>query len=217
MENYLDADLWKIFPNTKRVGIQVSGGADSALVLYNLAKCTYNTDIFVITGALKTENYFNIKYAVDVVEEVKRLTGTDRIVEHILAKKDQGGETAGTDPNVLYRKRMINKVAKKYKLDLMLNGVTMNPPQGILENGRDIRRDKRMPLCVQDEWLPTFRPFAQTDKRTILKLYKELNIMSLFEKTWSCEGTVDSTKNFAEPCQQCWWCQERQWALEAVI
>ena len=114
---------------------------------------------------------------------------------------------------------MINKLAKKHKLDIVFNGVTMNPPKGILEAGRDMRRDKRMPLIIQDDLMkvPVVRPFAQSDKRTILEFYKKLNIMSLFDKTWSCEGTVDSTNNFTQPCQQCWWCQERQWALGAVI
>ena len=36
MENYPDADLWTIFPNVKRVGVQVSGGSVCALLLYNL-------------------------------------------------------------------------------------------------------------------------------------------------------------------------------------
>ena len=219
MENYLDSDLWKIFPNVKRVGIQVSGGADSALVLYNLVNCINDADIYVITGSINTENNFNEKYAKDVVAEVQRLTNTKSIKEHVFKRQKQRGQQAGTDPNVIYRKSMLHRVAKKYNLDLMLNGVTMNPPKGILDEGRDKRRDKPMPLKIEDEWLlvPVFRPFAQNDKRTIMKQYKKLDIMSLFAKTWSCEGTIESTQNFTVPCGECWWCKERQWAMEEVV
>jgi 7-cyano-7-deazaguanine synthase in queuosine biosynthesis len=218
MRHYLDLDIWKIFPNVKRVGVQVSGGADSALVLYTLVKCIKDADIYVITGSLNTENNFNEQYAKDVVAEVIRLTDTKSIKEHIFKRQRKRGEQAGTDPNVIYRKGMLHNVAKKYNLDLMLNGVTMNPPKGILDEGRDERRDKPMPLTVEDEWIvsPIFRPFAQTDKRSIMKQYKILDIMSLFEKTWSCEGTIESTQNFTVPCRECWWCKERQWALEVI-
>ena len=213
MENYLDADLWTIFPNVKRVGVQVSGGADSALVLYTLVKCIKDADIYVITGSLNTENNFNEQYAKDVVAEVVRLTDTKSIKEHIFKRQRKRGEQAGTDPDVIYRKGMLHNVAKKYNLDLMLNGVT------ILDEGRDERRDKPMLLKIEDEWLviPVFRPFAQNDKRTIMKQYKKLDIMSLFEKTWSCEGTIESTQNFTVPCGKCWWCKERQWAMEAIV
>ena len=86
MENYLDADLWTIFPNVKRVGVQVSGGADSALVLYTLVKCIIDADIYVITGSLNTENNFNEQYAKNVVAEVVRLTNTKSIKEHVFKR-----------------------------------------------------------------------------------------------------------------------------------
>ena len=172
-------------------------------MLYNLI-CINEADIYVVTGSLNTENNFNEQYAKDVVQEVIRLTGTKSIKDHIFKRQRERGEQAGTDPNVIYRKSMLHNVAKKYNLDLMLNGVTMNPPKGILDEGRDKRRDKPMPLKIEEEWLlvPVFRPFAQNDKRTIMKQYKKLDIMSLFEKTLSCEGTQNHTKLYCT-CGEC--------------
>jgi 7-cyano-7-deazaguanine synthase in queuosine biosynthesis len=53
------------------------------------------------------------------------------------------------------------------------------------------------------------RPLINIDKIDILKLYKKYNIMNLFELTHSCG--VSTT-----PCGGCYFCMERQWALDNI-
>ena len=59
------------------------------------------------------------------------------------------------------------------------------------------------------------------DKSEIVKMYKSLDIMDLFEITRSCEGTFENityetyTKGQQVPtCGECFWCKEREWAIE---
>lgn len=201
--------------SAKLIGVQVSGGADSALVLYTLLK-NYDTDIIIITGSLNKENNFNEIYATNVVDEIRKLTATDKIVKHLFVKFDDKGP--GTHPSVIYRRRMMDKIASDNGLDLIVAGLTMNPPKGILSEGRDTRRDNPMPVWIYDECVvPVYRPFAQLDKRAIIKAYKQLDILSLFDKTWSCEGSKEDTNNFSIPCKKCWWCKEREWAVNAEV
>ena len=64
-------------------------------------------------------------------------------------------------------------------------------------------------------------PFVYTTKDWIIKQYYENNIEDLLDITRSCEGEFDGldytsyTPGQDIPiCGECFWCKEREWAIE---
>lgn len=61
-------------------------------------------------------------------------------------------------------------------------------------------------------------PFRNADKRLTVSLGAEYGILDfLINNTRSCEGRRIITDNFTKTCYgdyKCWWCHEREWALE---
>jgi 7-cyano-7-deazaguanine synthase in queuosine biosynthesis len=65
-----------------------------------------------------------------------------------------------------------------------------------------------------------FHPFRFIDKSEIVKTYKELDLMDLFNITRSCEGEfegIDYTNykpgQYVPTCGECFWCKERERAI----
>jgi hypothetical protein len=64
-------------------------------------------------------------------------------------------------------------------------------------------------------------PFRFVEKDWIYKQYKDLGILWLWDITRSCEGTFESInyinydpKIEVPVCGECFWCKEREWAIE---
>lgn len=57
---------------------------------------------------------------------------------------------------------------------------------------------------------PNLAPFKEVDKRFIVQCYKDFGYESLLKQTNSC---TDPAGN----CGECWWCQERSWAINTVF
>ena len=60
-----------------------------------------------------------------------------------------------------------------------------------------------------------YQPFRNADKRMTFWLADKLGILNdLNTMTNSCEGNKYETGNFKYTCNTCWFCLERQWALD---
>ena len=79
---------------------------------------------------------------------------------------------------------------------------------------RDWKPIKRIPGYHQWDEVskgdPNFAPFKDVDKRFIVQCYKDFGYESLLKQTNSC---TDPAGN----CGECWWCQERSWAIDTVF
>lgn len=60
------------------------------------------------------------------------------------------------------------------------------------------------------------RPFIDIDKRDIAKIYYDYQILDLLDLTFSCGSLEKQGKEFF-PCNQCYFCMERNWALQSII
>jgi 7-cyano-7-deazaguanine synthase in queuosine biosynthesis len=116
-------------------------------------------------------------------------------------------------------------ICKKYNMDAFYNGVTRNPRlaafNGMCERDVEPAADNKHLLAMEHMGFMAYHPFRFTDKSEIVKMYKALDIMDLFEITRSCEGTIDgidytnyTSGQYVPTCGKCFWCKEREWAIE---
>jgi hypothetical protein len=114
---------------------------------------------------------------------------------------------------------------KAYDVDAYFNGVTCNPKtlefKGMDE--RDIEpteENKHLEYMIHMDKV-VCHPFRFVDKAWIVLQYKELGIMDLFDLTRSCEGVANGIDyktykkgQYVPVCGECFWCKEREWAIE---
>ena len=197
----------------KRVGIRISGGADSAILAYMLAvyKRDYkpNMSIHPITCINDRKPYQEV-FAKQVLAKITELTGVE-FDEHFVENVDGGRyrEDQGIFQESLYK-------AKKINIHFM--GETLNPPIGVevdwkfAGDGRDPTRDEKGQTHVP---IVIYKPFRNIDKKAIAELYQHYGVLdTLFPLTRSCEI---HTFDFSNHCGGCWFCLERKWGFGRYV
>jgi hypothetical protein len=137
---------------------------------------------------------------------------------------DEYGKTVSGD-NVQIRS-YAEYICHQYNIDAYYNAVTHNP-RGVDFKGlptRDIEpSENNQHLSIMkhmDRW--AIHPFRFVEKDWIYKQYKDLDLLWLWDCTRSCEGTFegidyinyDPIKTMVPTCGKCFWCKEREWAIE---
>lgn len=192
------------------VGVTVSGGADSAILLYFILKMTSNpVYIFSVVNQFKLGT--NAKCSIDVVSKCAELTGNYNFT-HILEYTPMQ-----TKENLFNTPR---KFLKNGSISYLYTGVTKNPPDNVTETfkrqtSESVHRD---PSVTRTEIHENFiMPWTNVDKQTVRRIYENYNLLeSLFPLTRSCEWSTNM-KNVENPgtghCGECWWCEERLWGF----
>lgn len=222
------ADIY--IPLKGPIGIWMSGGADSSLLAFLLAKTIkdYNLNIKILPMSFKREDKpWNLWTAANVVERIENILNINRgdiFLNHNFC--DFGD----------YRQKLahMNKIRNHIVLlkennlvTIVYNGLTHNPdplpPE--LENDRETTRDVSQQEFINEksdkhdfEEKIISKPFLFLDKSFIASMYKKHDLLeSLFPYTRSCEGYIKNTNFFKEPCKKCWWCKERKWAFGKYV
>ena len=198
------------------VGIMVSGGIDSAILLYYLMKHCSNTIHIYTTGSNKKFRRNSI-IAPRVVEKCIQLTGNNNVVHHIHY------DESATDSSMIDAPQ---KDLDKQEINIVYDGTTMNPPQDIAsqftpELAFDSSRSdtgNNIMLYNDDRF---YMPWANTNKKGIAQMYRKENLIdSLLPTTRSCEydPTCEYFDNIKDPglehCGECWWCKEKEWGFK---
>jgi hypothetical protein len=113
----------------------------------------------------------------------------------------------------------------KYNIDAFYNAVTRNPKdvnfKGMVERDIEPTEDNTHLEYMIHMGRVASHPFRFVDKSWVVNKYKELDIMELFDITRSCEGEfedIDYTNykagQYVPTCGVCFWCKEREWAIE---
>jgi hypothetical protein len=189
--------------------ISVSGGADSALLLYFLLKYTKDR-VHIFTLADGTKNIINAKSAMDVVYKCALLTDNYNFEHHI-----------DYSPNFVdsFVERLPFQYLEKKEFNVLYAGITNLPPT---EDRRsfygDFYEETRNPNITKEVFRYNFSyiPWANNDKKKIAQIYKEFDLLhTLFPVTRSCEWNekVGGTNPGTNHCGNCWWCHERKWAF----
>ncbi len=226
-------------PNWKNVAISVSGGADSALLAYLVCEQAYehDTTIHIVNHVRMWKTRPWQQYDAERVYKwlFQRFYHTNfkRHTNFIAPDIEYGN----IGPNLTdeYGKKVSGDniqqraygefICNKYNIDAYYNAVTRNPRlasfNGMRERDIDPNEDNKHLERMTHMGVEVLHPFRFIDKSEIVKKYKELNLMDLFEVTRSCEGEFDGTDyttykpgQFVPVCGECFWCKEREWAIE---
>jgi len=220
----------------RSIAVSVSGGADSALLLYLLCKeVTYQT-VHIINNirCWKTKpwqehdaecviNWVKEKFPNITFELHKNFIAPDLEYGEIGPNiRDEYGKMVSGD-NIQIRS-FAEYICSKNNIDAYYNGVTKNPEVdlgGMSERDIELNENNQHLLIMKhmDRW--AIHPFRFTTKDVIIKTYMEENIVELFNLTRSCEGTFDwlDYRNYKKgelvpACNECFWCKERDWAVD---
>ena len=212
----------------KRIGISLSGGADSALLAYLILSQT-DADIYFTTQIRMWKTRPWQRYiAQDVVEWFQNRFNNH--IEHIEGfvppEMEEPSTTYITDeygatkPGNRIILRSFNEfVGHTYNLDAWFAGVNKNP-EDILGGPKE-RYKGVLPLHMKHMGVDIFHPFVYTTKDWIVKQYFEHSIQDLLDITRSCEGefegldyTTYTPGQHVPKCGHCFWCKERQWGID---
>lgn len=228
-------------PNWNNIAISLSGGADSALLGYLLCELVerHNQSITIHTishirmwktrpwqqyDAIKVYEYLTTKFQnLSFVKHTNFIApdleygfiGNSIIDEH---KKSVSGD------NIQIRS-FSEYICFYHQIDAYYNAVTRNPKnvEFIGMNSRDIEltEDNKHLQLMHYMNKVVSHPFRFIEKSWVVKQYKDKDILDLFNITRSCEGDFENL-NFqtyvprqeVPICGQCFWCKEREWAIE---
>ena len=237
--NFHDIDGVKIpFDNGwKKIAISVSGGADSALLAYILCNLVKDQEVHIIshTRMWKTRpwqsydslNVFN--FLKEKFPDVKLQRHTNFIAPELEwgdkgpILEDEYGKTVSGD-NIQIR-AFAEYVCFHNNIDAYFNAVTRNPRnvEFVGMPTRDINQDSENEHLLIMKHMNRYacHPFRFTEKSWVIKQYKNLGIDSLLSITRSCEGEFENINyqtytpgQYVPICGTCFWCKEREWAIE---
>jgi hypothetical protein len=225
--------------NWKNIAISVSGGADSALLAYLLCEIVKDHGITVhIINHIRMwkskpwqqydgEQVYNWLFQnfrhVTFVRHVNLISPDIEYGNMGPIIKDEYGKMVSGDN--AQQRSYAEFICHKYNIDAYYNAVTRNPANidlgGMAERDIDPTEDNKHLLEMIHMGRHVFHPFRFIDKSKIVKKYKELNLIELLNITRSCEGEFDGI-NYATyipgqtvpTCGTCFWCKEREWAIE---
>ena len=238
--NFIDIDDIIIgLYNKGPVGIGLSGGADSAVLLYILMANASNTIHIYNMSSSKRRISFG-KHVDSVIETCSRLTGNNNYIVHKTSVEP--------DESVEFYIKMLTEALDKKEVDMIYLGLTKFPPRDVYSKfscqqpdwHNDFRSDEiehplfgfnipvekaehfgeQCPLTIDGK--PTdslsldsrvYIPLFNHNKKDIAKLYKFFDIeKSLLPVTRSCEND----NHINSHCGNCWWCHERIWAFDSL-
>lgn len=214
--------------NWRKIGISLSGGADSALLAYLILNNT-DADIYFTTQIRmwKTRPWQGY-VAKQVVEWFRKRFNNhiEHIENFIPPELEEPASTLIVDEYGKLKpgNRIILRAHNEYvcfihKLDAWYAGVTLNPSQhfdGALED----RNNANLPIITEHMGVTVVHPFVNVRKNQIIKEYLNLGIKDLLDTTRSCEGEFEGLnyKNYipyqeVPVCGNCFWCKEREWGI----
>jgi len=212
-----DTDKTTYYKKIKKIGIWVSGGADSSILLYCLSKMIKdeNLNFQIQPLSVRRGRPWNPIYAANVIDWIVDELNFENMLPHIVYYPDKNDEYQRE--NKEFRERDVENFNNGI-VDVMYSGITMNPPaddKTISKNKERSRDETSERLIVNDSLMCLYiNPFFNINKKHIAEIYNQFNLIdTLFPLTRSCEGFAQDTGYYTYHCGKCWWCEERMWAF----
>ena len=202
-----------ILKDRKHIWISVSGGVDSASLLYLIA--SYVTDVEItpwcVVDTTRPGNDIAAQKIIDVVSKRTGFIFNNLIVDYIT--KEPGGN----------KNKLIYPIFKRMQTsglyDCYVDALSAAPPieemkstKGFYKAFKRITTEDRTSRDnITHKYVNKFlffKPYLNIDKQDIADIYEDHDLMNdLFPLTESCVGR-DKT-----PCMECFWCHEKYWAF----
>jgi len=226
-DNFGQTIDFEIDPQYKKIGVNLSGGADSAILFYMV--CEYlktnnrtDTSVSVMSCANDLKHRWNVRKAADVINYTIDKLKFNPVDTHYSYYRDK--------QEVEYFHAVEAKLFDDKRVDMIISGITANPKVNadiedskgnvinLNETGLSERAEKEQAIFIfVSNNRCYYRPFVNHDKRFVAAMYDHYNVREgLFPLTRSCEAIPDGDYNPEfenEPCGTCWWCLERKWAF----
>jgi len=211
-------DLPKHF---KKIGLKLSGGADSAMMGYLLCKYIKEErpDLIIVPVVVeKLINKYHFKFSKLVLDFYKEQF-PDIIFEDFQKTEQHEREDHNKVQHILLISLMEQKI-----IDCCFTGLTADPPDYVIFKHNGIIFEHPDRTRCKGQFLKStitakgtsYKPLVNIDKIGIFELYQQFNLLdSLFILTYSCESMSSAlTNNFERHCWSCWDCSERKWAFK---
>ena len=179
----------------KRIGVMLSGGADSALLLYMIAKeqFLHNADHDIIPLTIARSDGA-VLYSPGIVNYVNKFFGMNIPQPVQIGKPDL--------PHKDVVRLGVVAAFAKHKLDYVYLGETQLPPDPVL--GVYPVRSQQSPHQQ------VILPFVDLYKTHVIDMYYTLRQEELLKLTHSC------TERTIWRCDECFNCSERAWAFNKL-
>ena len=209
--------------NNKVIGISMSGGADSTMLCYLLARTISEKRLNII---IQPYNGYDMDIPHDsekvpnIIEYIRKKFPMVEIRWPIAVVYKTLDKEGKYDPSInsknFYIRTLRDKLIECKVFDMLFIAITLGPSLEVQQKFKslgenDIRRIKGYYLYNEvEEAEEDTAPFKNIDKRFILQCYKDFGMFRVLnEMTESC--TEPDGK-----CGKCWWDLERKWAIEQV-
>lgn len=222
MNLYLNND-WK------KIGISISGGADSALLAFlicsnfpgeihfNYQIRMWKTRPWQEYVADQVMGWFKYRFKNDFSIHKNLIPPELEEGVSVLIQDEYGKMKPG---NRIILRSFNEYIANRFNLDALYGAVNKNPDIDIKGHLEDRNDPSLLPYFIHDG-IVICHPFVHTTKDWIIKKYYEHDILDLLELTRSCEGEFEGINfstyqqgQYVPICGKCFWCKEREWAIE---
>ena len=219
--------------------IALSGGTDSALMLWFVCKLFPHKRIVCHTGTDESKDPFVGDYAseifewmqeqyphVNLIHEKYKFNSRERRHLDVARKEIEASDTPEIFPSILGHAKSVATrekkapIREKYNITFSMHGISKNPPIEVQEkygftHVAEGRRNFTYPeVDFKQSGYVHYMPWRNVDKSFIAEIYKQYDLLeTLFPLTASCIGDGAKSKWYTEPCKQCFWCYEKKWAF----
>ena len=214
-------ELFYFNDNWKRIGVKLSGGADSTIMYY--AICNYYKDrddveIYPMTLDTKFKPWYS-KGAKLIIKKVTELTGKAP-AKHIVKYSTKHRNRQTVEYYITEQRELIRESQTLYNFDAIYNGLTSNPLEENILNAvkeyyvdnaetyeiakshivkrdfdRDIGKNKYGQNVIDAKHFINIRPFVHGDKKLIYDVYKYYDRLDdLYPLSYSCETRYQEHK-----------------------
>lgn len=230
--NILLDDTWE------RIAISVSGGADSALLSFLICSLIdQSTEVHIInhTRMWKTRPWQShdglvvYNWLRNRFPNIKFTRHTNFIAPELEYGNigptlvDEYGKNVSGDN--IEQRAFAEYICHTFNIDAYFNGITCNPKNtdiiGMPERDLNPTPDNQHLEKMQHMGKWAIHPFRFIDKSWIIKQYINYDLLDLLNITRSCEGEFENINytNYqpgqdVPVCNECFWCKEREWAIE---